>query len=906
MISGVQWMEKNDSNDASIIGGNGLTAGGNVSLNDIKGPVNIGNTYNNMYIYEDIESAIKLLIKTADTFAASRKYDNALEYYGLAKEKLEKSKSKILLIKVMMGEAVCHHKKGNMSRSKDLVFEAESIDPKNSTVLANIASHLISENAEEAEIYAEKALELDQNNFLAKCVIGFLEYNKGNVAESLRIFRQASHIKSNVGYPIRCMAFVYSHEGDYDNAIKCGKEAIQIEPDETLFLMELARDYINGAFAENKVCISSDLLKNIKMEYLEKALEYLEKAKELSKSQGNNYLNCEIYTHLSRVYLAKGEFEKSVEYCDMVIDGGLDTVEIYIILGEAYGGCRNYDKVIEYYEPLIKREDLIGDHLFVVRANLAIAYYFKNRLNEAEKLLEELIDENPENYNLYIQMSNVLENGGHVEKALLILEKISKGSQKSWDFHYMMGRLCHKNNDYETSVQHLKEAISKDEKVIEPRIYLINLYVECRMYDFAIEQTKELIELDSTGINYYNLALLYYKTNYYEKSALFSRKALEANYVNVEAYRLLCISLLEANKASEAKDEFENALKKYPKDLELKLNYSATLSVLESCKEAIDILNEIIRDDPKCVFAYNAIARIYYKEASYEKTLEYSEKAISIEPENEDAHFVMGCSLLNLGKTEEAVKEIQKVIEINPCSNSAWLVDAEEGIEKLDNLIIIFNHTIEKYEKGNITISKTGEILNKGTFDLLPYINNEKVAKSLNLSDEKINQLRNASVNKRDILVDETILGILSKIESINLLRTAFENVFILKELEDKIVTGPYLKDHPYRELKNNLQIIDGGWIKSLAPSDMAIFAIKRIINENELSKSDISFISLALDKNFFCLTEDLLQSIQLEKINKSTCGITGLINYAVMKKILKMEDAERILEKVKAIYIIE
>jgi tetratricopeptide (TPR) repeat protein/predicted nucleic acid-binding protein len=899
-------MEKGDSNEVSVIGGNGITAGCNVSFSNIKAPVNIGNTSYYSYSFESMEESTKLLIEFAQFCDRKKEYGEALKYYEEARVKLEKSPSKTLLVKVIIGEAVCHHKKGNLSRAKNLIFEAKDVDPENPTVLANIASNLKSENPEEAEIYAKKALELDQDNFLAKCVMGLLEYDKGNSKESLRILKLASNIKPNIGYPFSCIADVYSCEEDYENAIKYEEEAVRVEPEEPLFLMKLAIHYMNAAFAENEVYVFSDFDKNFNIEYVEKALECLEKAKELSDSRGNRYLNCEICLHLSRVHLAKGAFKNSIEYCEMALDGGLDIIEIYIILGEAYAGCQDYDKLIEYYEPLIEKGNLTGNNLFIVKANLATAYFFKNELNKAEKLLEEAINENPENVNLYIELACVLEKKGDINKAILTLDKICDVPQKPWDFNYIMGKLSHKNSDYESAVQHFKESIRKNSKAIEPRIDLINIYIECGMYEYAIKQAKELAQLTSTGINFYNLASLYYKMGDYTESIIFSRKALKANNVNVETYRLLCNSLLQANKAREAKDEFENALKKYPDDLELKLNYSATLSTLENSERAIEILTQVIYNDPKCVFAYKALSHIYYKEASYEEALEYSKKAVFIEPEDEDAHFVMGCSLLNLGKTEEAVKEIQKVVEINPNSDCARLVDAEEGIENLGNLIIIFNHIVEIYKKGTITISKASEILKKDIFDLLPYIDNIKVAESLNLSEEKIGQLRNSPINKRDVLVDETMIGILAKIGSLDLLRIAFDHVYIIKELEDKIVTGPYAKYHPYREVKNKLQVIDGGWIEGLIPNDMMIIATKKIISENELSKYDISFISLALDKDLLCLTEDLLQRVQLERINKSTCGIVGFINYAVSKQLIKENDSEKMLDEVTKFCVIE
>ncbi len=84
-------MEKDNSNDVNIIGGNGITAGRDVFLHNIKAPVNIGNTNNTtqnyIYISENIEEYTKSLIDFAQFCEKKREYEKSLEYYEQARVK---------------------------------------------------------------------------------------------------------------------------------------------------------------------------------------------------------------------------------------------------------------------------------------------------------------------------------------------------------------------------------------------------------------------------------------------------------------------------------------------------------------------------------------------------------------------------------------------------------------------------------------------------------------------------------------------------------------------------------------------------------------------------------------------------------------------------------------------------
>ena len=540
-----------------------------------------------------------------------------------------------------------------------------------------------------------------------------------------------------------------------------------------------------------------------------------------------------------------------------------------------------------------------------MKANLAAAYAFKGKLDKAEMFFEELIAEKPHNKYMHASLSSILERKGNVKKALDTLNRMNIFPQGDWKFDFLVGRLYHKNEDYEQAVVYLKKAINANES-LSPKKHLVYLYIDCCIYEPAIPYAEEISTIKPSGIRFHNLSLLFFNCNNYEKSILYSRRALDAGYNEIQAYTLLCNSLLMGKKILQAKEEFENALKIYQEDLSLKINYAVVLSRLERVEESISILNDIIESNPKCAPAYLAVATVYFREGFYDKAIENAKKSIHLEPENEDAHYMIGNSLLKLGNVDESVEELKKVTEINPNSKYARLIDIEEFYQDSDFIIASSQYVIDKYQKGIITLSKLGGLIHKETSYLLQYLNNSKINESLGLSGEELVLLDYLDVEKKCVLVDETILYLLAKIGGHDLLKLAFTHVYITDEVEGQIVNGLYLSDHPNKKIKKSLHVLGNGWIEGLTPNDMTILAIKKIIPEDKVSKNDIFYMSLALDKNCICLTEDLLLRTFLKQIGRPTGSFVGFLKYMVVRNLINDEDAEKLIKDAKSVCAID
>lgn len=893
-----------------------ITAGGNVVFNGNSGLLAFGTNINqnitiimmptqendllNLGINETLSNIVIEYIEIARYLCDEKKdYNKALEYYEKSRIKLGELKSKSLLLKITVGEAVCQQRKGNLAKSKKLMFDAEIIDSENPTVLANIASLLKTEDPRKSEKYANRALKLDQHNILAKTVLGFIEYQRKGVEDAITIFKEALRIEPKNGYITYCISYIYCWENDYEKAIEYGIKSVDSDPDNPLYNEALGSFYLGASFPKGSY-LDSDFKKLLNMKYANNAIEYLEKAKGLNELQKNPHLNYDIYINLGCAYFAKNKIEKSLSYLNIALDSGLQHDELYINLGMVYSKLNNYEKIIEFYKPLIEK----GVNLHIVKANLAIAYLFTNKLEESQLLFEELINEETSHPYLRLQLALVYEKKGEIEKALNFLSGVRDDLKDYWEFNYSLGKLYYKIENYELGAKYLKKSIKQNNKSTDSLIKLINLYIECKMYQYAIEYAERLVTLDTKNKNtsLYNLAWLNYRAENYKKAVEILRVYFSLGFNDVEAHLLLYTSLFKLKEIFQAKISLENAIMKFPNNLILRIHYADILFYFDEIGKAIEIFSEIIKDDPNFTIAYLGLAKIYFWERDYEKAIENVNRSILIDPKNEYAYFLLSLSLSNSGRLEEGKSKLSKILEINPKSEYVKQIEPDMHQVELDTREKQLQNLIAEYEKGYITISKVAEISSLNINDLLHYMNNKKVLESIGISDKEIIHIENPIYFRKTAIIDDTMLILLARIKKLDLLRKAFDKIFIHKENEYEILIGEYQKNHPYRSIKKSLKIVKGGWIDSLKPSEIDVYASKKITDESMVSKKDIYFISLSLDNNHLCLTDDLRLRVELKRIRKNTCGLLGLLKYSVNESLIKKEEAEDALEIAKNI----
>jgi len=119
-----------------------------------------------------------------------------------------------------------------------------------------------------------------------------------------------------------------------------------------------------------------------------------------------------------------------------------------------------------------------------------------------------------------------------------------------------------------------------------------------------------------------------------------------------------------------------NRLKPYDSEILYKIGY--ILKEQEDYKNAIEALEDALKGDDKDPAIYSLMASCYRAMKNYTKANEMIKQALHLDPLNAVYHFNYANILLDLNHKEEAKKEYEKALEIDPT-----LEAAKEELEKL-------------------------------------------------------------------------------------------------------------------------------------------------------------------------------------------------------------------------------
>lgn len=330
---------------------------------------------------------------------------------------------------------------------------------------------------------------------------------------------------------------------------------------------------------------------------------------------------------------------------------------------------------------------------------------FENKLDKAEKLLNELQHIDPRNDEVYIQRANIFSKKGSHHKAIECLKVALQYTEDFADVYSLLGM----EYLFIDEVLDAKEAFIKClEHDSEDQTALYNV-VYC--YDFldnhqeAIEFLEEFIDHNPySEVAWHQLGRQYYTLKDYRKA--------------IEAFDFACIidenfvgAYLEKGKSYEKIKMFTQAINCYKETLQLDDPSSYVYRRMGFCYEALKNYDKALKyylrsvhEDPLMDKSWIAIADLYLKKNDFKKALHFVNKALGIDEHNHlywRRFAIINKDLLFL---EEAELGFRKAVEHGDTFLDTWLYwsdtfrllkDYPQAIEKLLKASDIFNDEYE-------------------------------------------------------------------------------------------------------------------------------------------------------------------------------------------------------------------
>jgi tetratricopeptide (TPR) repeat protein len=301
-------------------------------------------------------------------------------------------------------------------------------------------------------------------------------------------------------------------------------------------------------------------------------------------------------------------------------------------------------------------------------------YVYEDKLEIAEKMLNDLYAIEPTNEEIYIQKANIYSKRNDHSKAVELLTEALKYTDDFADVYNLIGMEYLFMDNLEMAKQNFKNCLEED---IEDQSALYNV-VYC--YEF-LDQNQEAIEYLNKYIDqnpYSEIAwhqvgrLSYGLKNYDEAIRAFDF----ATYIDDEFVG----AFMEKAKAFEKLKKYEEAIESYARTIELEDPTSYALLRTGKCYEklgdkekALHFYNKTVHEDPLLDKGWIAITDFYVRQKNYKKALYYVNKALGIDNLNRLYWKRFGSINNILNQFEEAEFGYRKAVENGDSHLDTWL-----------------------------------------------------------------------------------------------------------------------------------------------------------------------------------------------------------------------------------------
>lgn len=299
---------------------------------------------------------------------------------------------------------------------------------------------------------------------------------------------------------------------------------------------------------------------------------------------------------------------------------------------------------------------------------------YDDKLDQAEKLLNELYAIEPTNEEIFIQKANIYSKRDDHEKAVGFLKTALKYTEDFADVYNLIGMEYLFMDNLELAKESFIKCLEED---FEDQSALYNV-VYC--FEF-LDQNQEAIDYLKTYIDrnpyseiaWHQSGRLYYGLKDYESASTSFQLATYIDEEFVGAY-------MERGKALERLKQYEEAIESYNRTIELDDPTSYALLRIGKCYEklgnkveALKYFNKTVHEDPLLDKGWIAITDFYLRQKNYQKALYFVNKALAIDDQNRLYWKRYATINKAMDHFEEAEFGYRKAIEFGDYQLDTWL-----------------------------------------------------------------------------------------------------------------------------------------------------------------------------------------------------------------------------------------
>jgi tetratricopeptide (TPR) repeat protein len=293
---------------------------------------------------------------------------------------------------------------------------------------------------------------------------------------------------------------------------------------------------------------------------------------------------------------------------------------------------------------------------------------------EADKavlICREAVDRNPEDINMVALLGATLMKIRRVEEAEKILRRAIDLAPSFAKPHEDLGRLLVELHRPEEAVTLLEKATRlnpKEEKAFFELGKALAMTGKGKEADEAFEKSFDLNPERKTLA----LAAEHQKEGRLEEAERCCRDVLRTSPNNVDALRLLGITLIRGGRVDEAETQFRKAIAIAPDFVGALMDLGRSLKDQNQFEEAIDCFKQAMRLEPTNFQAPFLLASTLTPAALTYEALEAYERVLELRPNHPGARLGLAHVLKTIGRQKEAVQAYRDCIELKPNNGETY------------------------------------------------------------------------------------------------------------------------------------------------------------------------------------------------------------------------------------------
>lgn len=325
---------------------------------------------------------------------------------------------------------------------------------------------------------------------------------------------------------------------------------------------------------------------------------------------------------------------------------------------------------------------------------------YENKLDVAEKMLNDLYEIEPENEEIYIQKANIQSKKGNHSKAVELLEIALQYTDDYADVYSLIGMEYLFMDELEKAKESFIKCLNEDGEDYSSLYNVVYCFDFMEQHPEAIKFLKEFIDNNPySEVAWHQLGRQYYAIKNYEEAV----KAFDYAIVIDESF---LGAYMEKGKALERLNRFDEAIKCYNQTLELDDPTAYAFLRIGKCYEKLDFkelaikqYRRAITEDPLLEKAWLAIIDIYVIQNKLKQALNYVNKALDIDPENDNYWKRYATINYALEHYDLAFEGCRRAISIGCVDLGVYFMyadmsvsyeEVDEAIEALINILLVY------------------------------------------------------------------------------------------------------------------------------------------------------------------------------------------------------------------------